>query len=88
MHNDHVTVSKLFIWIFVSLSLVAYFFYILQLFVLAEDKELRNELHRLPLAPETLRAKSRKAEVEKQLAEVEEAKKIFSRSKVFVKIDG
>ncbi|KAJ8022277.1 Enkurin domain-containing protein 1 [Holothuria leucospilota] len=57
--------------------------------ILAErEKLLRDELHRLPLAPETLRAKSRKAEVEKQLAEVEEATKIFSRQKVFVKIDG
>ncbi|XP_022104758.1 enkurin domain-containing protein 1-like isoform X2 [Acanthaster planci] len=52
-----------------------------------KEKELQQELHKLPLKAETLRAKTREAEVNSQLAEVEEAIKIFSRSKVFIKID-
>ncbi|XP_071808410.1 enkurin domain-containing protein 1-like [Asterias amurensis] len=49
--------------------------------------ELQKELHKLPLKAETIRAKTREAEVNSQLAEVEEAIKIFSRSKVFVQVD-
>ncbi|XP_038060146.1 enkurin domain-containing protein 1-like isoform X2 [Patiria miniata] len=52
-----------------------------------KEKELQQQLHKLPLKAETLRAKTREAEVNSQLAEVEEAIKIFSRSKVFIKID-
>ncbi|XP_072038920.1 enkurin domain-containing protein 1-like [Amphiura filiformis] len=52
-----------------------------------KEKELMNELHQLPIHTETLRAKMRRKEVEGKIAEVEEAIKIFSRSKVFVKID-
>lgn len=52
-----------------------------------KEKELQNSIHKFPLSAETLRAKKKKAEIENQLAEVEEAIKIFSRRKVFVKID-
>ena len=53
----------------------------------AEEKDLALELQKLPINAVTLRAKTKKREVEGQIAEVEEAIKIFSRSKVFVKID-
>ena len=57
------------------------------LFILTEEKELTKELHQLPIHTETLRAKNRRKDVEGRIAEVEEAIKIFSRKKVFVKID-
>ncbi len=60
---------------------------LLFIFPSAEEKELTNELRKLPLHTETLRAKTKRKEVEGKIAEVEEAIKIFSRSKVFVKID-
>ena len=41
----------------------------------------------LPIRTDTLRLRTVKQELENQLAEIEEAIKIFSRPKVFVKID-
>nr|XP_054773626.1 enkurin domain-containing protein 1-like [Lytechinus pictus] len=52
-----------------------------------KEKDLQSSLLKFPLAVETLRAKKQKAEIENRLAEVEEAIKIFSRRKVFVKVD-
>ncbi|XP_072165688.1 enkurin domain-containing protein 1-like [Diadema setosum] len=52
-----------------------------------KEKEFQSDLLKFPLSCETLRAKNRKAEIENKLAEVEEAIKIFSRRKVFVKVD-
>ncbi|XP_041981867.1 uncharacterized protein LOC121735204 [Aricia agestis] len=48
--------------------------------------ELVNELNKLPVKTDTLRMKTRKMELEKQLTKLEEGIKVFSRPKVFVKI--
>ncbi|XP_006816686.1 enkurin domain-containing protein 1-like isoform X2 [Saccoglossus kowalevskii] len=52
-----------------------------------KEKELNNEIQKLPITSATLRARNKKAELETRLVEIEEAIKIFSRQKVFVKID-
>ncbi|XP_071952056.1 uncharacterized protein [Antedon mediterranea] len=52
-----------------------------------KEKELQLQLHKVPLNAETLRARTMKTEIETKIAEVEEAIKIFSRNKVFIKID-
>lgn len=46
-----------------------------------------NELNTMPIKTDTLRAQKRKMEIEKQLNKLEEGIKIFSRPKVFVKIN-
>lgn len=48
--------------------------------------ELVSELNKMPVKTDTLRMRSRKMELEKQLAKLEEGIKVFSRPKVFVKI--
>ncbi|XP_011506067.1 PREDICTED: uncharacterized protein LOC105368697 [Ceratosolen solmsi marchali] len=50
-------------------------------------QEFVNELNMLPIRTDTLRSHKRKMEIEKQLTKLEEAIKIFSRPKVFIKID-
>ncbi|XP_033099636.1 enkurin domain-containing protein 1-like isoform X2 [Anneissia japonica] len=52
-----------------------------------KERELQLQLHKVPLNPETFRAKTLKTDIETKLAEVEEAIKIFSRNKVFIKVD-
>lgn len=59
---------------------------IFQIF-LAEEKELVSELSALPLRMDTFRIRSQKQELENKIAEIDEAKKIFNRPKVFVKVD-
>lgn len=56
------------------------------LFVSAEQ-QLLQQLQSMPVRTDTLRIRTRKEELEKKLSEVAEAIKIFSRPKVFVKID-
>ncbi|XP_033752659.1 enkurin domain-containing protein 1-like [Pecten maximus] len=55
--------------------------------LIKKEEELVREMSALPLRMDTFRIRSQKQEIEKKLAEVDEAKKIFSRSKVFVKVD-
>ncbi|XP_041363880.1 enkurin domain-containing protein 1-like [Gigantopelta aegis] len=52
-----------------------------------KQKELIHQLGALPLRNDTFRIRTCKQELETKLAELEEAIKIFSRPKVFVKID-
>ena len=52
-----------------------------------EQKEMTRELNSLPVSCDTLRIKQTKIELENKLREIENALKIFSRPKVFVKID-
>jgi len=52
-----------------------------------KQTELIAQLNALPVRVDTLRVKTRKAELERKLAEIEDAIKIFSRPKVFVKVD-
>ena len=49
--------------------------------------ELLSELKIMPLSRDTLRIKSRKDELERKLRETDSAIKIFSRQRVFIKID-
>lgn len=49
------------------------------------EQQLTQELQSLPVRTDTLRVRTRKEEIERKLSEVEEAVKIFSRPKVFVK---
>jgi hypothetical protein len=51
-------------------------------------KKLIAELNSMPIRNDTFRIKTTKSEMEKRLTELEEAIKIFSKPKVFVKIDG
>ncbi|KAM9063826.1 enkurin domain-containing protein 1 isoform X1 [Sarcophilus harrisii] len=55
--------------------------------LLQKQEELLKELVLLPSGADSLRAQNHKAELEKKLSQVEEALKIFSRPKVFVKMD-
>ncbi|XP_068941833.1 enkurin domain-containing protein 1 isoform X2 [Petaurus breviceps papuanus] len=55
--------------------------------LLQSQQELLRELVLLPSGADSLRAQNHKAELEKKLSQVEEALKIFSRSKVFIKMD-
>ncbi|CAF0763571.1 unnamed protein product [Brachionus calyciflorus] len=50
-------------------------------------KKLLAELNSLPIRNDTFRLQSTKSEMEKRLVELDEAIKIFSKSKVFVKIE-
>lgn len=45
------------------------------------------ELQALPLHSDTLRVQKKKAQLEGKLAEIEDAVKIFSKPKVFIKVD-
>uniref|UniRef100_A0A8C4X292 Enkurin domain containing 1 n=1 Tax=Erpetoichthys calabaricus TaxID=27687 RepID=A0A8C4X292_ERPCA len=51
------------------------------------QKNLVKELLSLPVRADTLSIQARRTELDKKLSEVEEAIKIFSRGKVFIKID-
>lgn len=55
--------------------------------LLTKEKELVSELSALPLRMDTFRIRSQKQELENKIAEIDEAKKIFNRPKVFVKVD-
>lgn len=49
-------------------------------------KELVDDLNRLPMTCETLRVRNRKIEIEKELRSLEINIRVFSRSKVYVKL--
>ncbi|KAJ8380325.1 hypothetical protein SKAU_G00011030 [Synaphobranchus kaupii] len=51
------------------------------------QQSLVKELLSLPVRMDTLGVRSRRAELDRKLSEVEEAIKIFSRDKVYIKID-
>lgn len=51
------------------------------------QRQLLRELVLLPAGADSLRAQSHRAELDRKLVQVEEAIKIFSRPKVFVKMD-
>ena len=56
-------------------------------FVSSAHRSLVTELLSLPLKADNLRLRSRRAHLDCKLSEIEEAIKIFSRDKVYVKID-
>ena len=53
----------------------------------AAQKELLQQLGHMPIRTDTVTIRRKKEEIENKLAEIEEAIKIFSRPKVFVKLD-
>ncbi|XP_059988267.1 enkurin domain-containing protein 1 isoform X3 [Lagenorhynchus albirostris] len=55
--------------------------------LLQSQSQLLHELVLLPAGADSLRAQSHRAELDRKLMQVEEAIKIFSRPKVFVKMD-
>lgn len=55
--------------------------------LVSEQSELLAELSSMPICNDTLRVRMKREELEQKLAKVEEAIKIFSRQKVFVKLD-
>lgn len=56
--------------------------------VLKEHQDtLQRELQSLPIRTDTLRSKTQRAQLETKLVEIEDAIKIFSRPKVFIKMD-
>jgi hypothetical protein len=54
---------------------------------LVAETELQRQLAAMPVRADTLRIRQRKQELERKIVDVEEAMKIFSRKKVFVKLD-
>ncbi|CAG5132510.1 unnamed protein product [Candidula unifasciata] len=55
--------------------------------LLKKQDEVIRQMQRLPIGADTVRVKQERQSLEKQLVEVEEAIKIFSRPKVFVCIE-
>lgn len=49
--------------------------------------DLLQQLNSMPIRTDTVRMRSKKEELERKLSEIEEATKIFSRPKVFVRLD-
>jgi len=52
-----------------------------------ERQALLDELSSMPIRNDTLRIRTKREELEQKLNKVEDAIKIFSRPKVFVKLD-
>ncbi len=50
-------------------------------------RSLVSELLSLPVRADTMSVRSRRAQLDQRLSEVEEAIRIFSRDKVYVKVD-
>ncbi|XP_012287600.1 uncharacterized protein LOC105703643 isoform X2 [Orussus abietinus] len=50
-------------------------------------QEFVNELNKMPIKTDTLKSQRRKMEIEKQLNKLEEGIKVFSRPKVYVKVN-
>lgn len=57
------------------------------LILLIGHKELTSKLAALPIRSDTMRVRNAKEQLEAKLCEVEEAVKIFSRPKVYVKCE-
>lgn len=55
--------------------------------ILKNYNDLITELNRIPVRTDTLKMQQRKREIEKQLDKLEEGIRVFSRSKVYVKLD-
>ncbi|BFZ02734.1 hypothetical protein BsWGS_05773 [Bradybaena similaris] len=55
--------------------------------LLKKQDEVIGQIQRLPIGADTVRVKQQRQSLEKQLVEVEEAVKIFSRPKVFIRIE-
>lgn len=56
-------------------------------FFLPGQEQLLKDLVMLPVRADTLSIQKRRVELERKLSQIEEALKIFSRPKVFIKMD-
>ena len=56
-------------------------------FRFSAEADLHKQLATMPIRTDTLRVRTRRETLERKIGEVEEAIKIFSRPKVFVKLD-
>lgn len=56
------------------------------MFSFTEYQSLIDEINHMPLTSATLKVKNRQIEIEKELNELEENIRIFSRQKVYVKL--
>ena len=54
--------------------------------LLLEHSEMTRQLQSLPIRCDTLRVQNKRTELENKLAEIDDAIRIFSRPKVFVKL--
>lgn len=57
------------------------------MFVFLDRTELEKKLLRLPIRTDTLTLKRTKGDIEKKISELDEAIEIFSKPKVFIKVD-
>ena len=55
--------------------------------ILKKYNDLISELNKMPVRTDTLKMKQRKIEIEKQLDKLEEGIRVFSRSKVYVRLN-
>lgn len=55
--------------------------------VFTGQEQLIKDLVMLPVRADTLSVQKRRVELERKLSQIEEAIKIFSRPKVFIKLD-
>lgn len=55
--------------------------------VCVEFNELVNELNKMPMSSQTLKTKQRKSEIDLELNRLEESIRIFSKPKVYVKLE-
>lgn len=56
-------------------------------YFITEYQDLINDLNRLPMTSQTLRVRNRQIEIERELRQLDETIQIFSRSKVYVRIE-
>lgn len=56
-------------------------------FLLTGQEQLIKDLVMLPVRADTLSMQKRRVELERKLSQIEEAINIFSRPKVFIKLD-
>lgn len=59
----------------------------MNLLLITEYQDLINDLNRLPMTSQTLRVRNRQIEIERELRQLDETIQIFSRSKVYVRIE-
>lgn len=70
---------------FFALPLTQLLFF--SLFNFTGEEQLIKELVMLPVRTDTLSMQKKRVDLERKLSQIEEAIKIFSRPKVFIKLD-
>lgn len=72
---------------FFALPLTQLGFWFVLVFFFTGQEQLIKDLVMLPVRADTLSMQNRRVELERKLSQIEEAIKIFSRPKVFIKLD-